>query len=154
MSADAEPAPPASRARRLVRAAGRKLLALGIGVAISFLFAECALRVIGIGSPVFHRPDDKYGMVLVPGADGWFTAEGKAWVSINADSLTFLREVPGETILVHAARAVHEPVRLPVGLVGGHLAGLAGTMDLVAQAGEVALPAQGPAFGLWRLADR
>lgn len=79
---------------------------------------------------------------------------GLRWLSINADSLTFLREAPGETILVHAARAVHEPVRLPVGLVGSHLVGLAGTVDLVARAGEVVLPAQGPAFGLWRRADR
>ena len=78
------PAPaPTSRARRLARAAGKKLLALGIGVAISLLFAECALRVIGIGSPVFHRPDARYGMVLIPGESGWFVIEGKAWVSIN-----------------------------------------------------------------------
>lgn len=80
-----EPAasPPTSRARRLARTVGKKLVAIGIGLAISFLLAECSLRVIGIGSPIFHRPDHRYGMVLIPGADGWFTAEGKSWVSVN-----------------------------------------------------------------------
>ena len=79
---------------------------------------------------------------------------GLRWLSINADSLTFLREAPGESILVHAARAAHEPVRLPVSLVGARLTGLAGTADLEAEAGEVLLPYDGPAWGLWRLADR
>ena len=38
---------------------------------------------------------------------------GLRWLSIQADALTFLREAPSETVLVHAARADHSPVRLP-----------------------------------------
>ena len=74
---------PASRA-----GAGRgvrgKLIALAAGTAVALVFAEVSLRVIGAGSPVFHRPDAVLGTVLIPGATGWYTAEGRAWVKINS----------------------------------------------------------------------
>ncbi len=75
---------------------------------------------------------------------------GLRWVSIGDDALTFLREAPGESVLVHAARAAHAPVRVPVSVVGAWLSGLAGTPDLHADPdGWVTLPATGPAFGVW-----
>ncbi|MEF2280257.1 glycoside hydrolase family 13 protein [Deinococcus sp. YIM 134068] len=77
---------------------------------------------------------------------------GLRWLSVTDDALTFLRESPGETILVHAARASHPPVRLPVAVVGSGVEGLAGTADLRAERSTVTLPAEGPAFGMWRLA--
>jgi alpha-glucosidase len=77
---------------------------------------------------------------------------GLRWLAIGDDALTFLRESPTETVLVHAARAAHAPVRVPVAVVGRELAGLAGSADLRADAdGMVTLPAGGPAFGMWRL---
>jgi alpha-glucosidase len=77
---------------------------------------------------------------------------GLRWLSVTSDALTFLREAPGETVLVHAARADHVPVRLPVSVLGSRLDGLAGTGDLHADAdGQITLPAHGPAFGIWRL---
>lgn len=77
---------------------------------------------------------------------------GIRWLQVGNDSLTFLREAPGETVLVHAARANHPPVQLPVAVVGKQLEGLAGTPNLHADSsGYVSLPAHGPAFGLWRL---
>jgi alpha-glucosidase len=76
---------------------------------------------------------------------------GLRWVSIGDDALTFLREAPDETVLVHAARAPHPPVRVPAAVVGSDLAGLAGAPDLRPDAdGSVSLPAGGPAFGMWR----
>lgn len=76
---------------------------------------------------------------------------GLRWLSVGADSLTFLREAPGETVLVHAARADHPPVRLPTSVVGTRLAGLAATPDLRADvAGVVSLPEHGPGIGIWR----
>ncbi len=76
---------------------------------------------------------------------------GLRWVSITDDALTFLREAPGESVLVHAARAGHDPVRLPSALIGAALTGLAGAADLTAGAdGWVSLPGDGPAFGMWR----
>lgn len=78
---------------------------------------------------------------------------GLRWLAVTDDALVFLREAPGETVLVHAARAEHTPIRLPVAVVGRELAGLAGTTDQRAGAdGWVTLPGDGPAFGLWRLA--
>jgi alpha-glucosidase len=77
---------------------------------------------------------------------------GLRWLSIEDEALTFLREAPGEVVLVHAARADHAPVRLPVDVVGVELSGLAGSGDLRADAnGQVTLPSHGPAFGMWRL---
>jgi alpha-glucosidase len=77
---------------------------------------------------------------------------GLRWLAVGDHSLTFLREAPGETVLVHAARAAHAPVRLPSAVVGRALEGLCGSADLVAGAdGGITLPADGPAFGLWRL---
>ncbi len=77
---------------------------------------------------------------------------GLRWLAVGDDALTFLRELPAETILVHAARADHPPVRLPAAVVGAAWEGLAGSADLRAGAdGLVTLPAHGPAFGMWRL---
>ena len=80
---------------------------------------------------------------------------GLRWLCIGDDALTFLREAPGETVLVHAARADHTPIRIPAVVVGSELAGLAGTADLQADAdGMINLPAEGPAFGMWGTANR
>jgi len=77
---------------------------------------------------------------------------GLRWLSVGDDALVFLREVPGEAVLVHAARADHAPVRLPATLLGSALEGLVGTPDLRADDdGWVTLPAHGPSFGMWRL---
>ena len=77
---------------------------------------------------------------------------GLRWLCIGDDALTFLREAPGETILVHAAREDHTPVRIPATVVGTEFAGLAGATDLRVDAdGLITLPADGPAFGIWRL---
>jgi hypothetical protein len=74
------PPPAPSRLRRI----GKKALAVVIGTLVSLLLAECGLRIAGVGRAVFHRPDATYGMVLIPGAKGWFVNEGRAYVTINA----------------------------------------------------------------------
>lgn len=78
---------------------------------------------------------------------------GLRWLNVSDDAITFLREAPGERVLVHAARAPHTPVHLPAAVVGDALEALAGGADLQAGAGGwVRLPDDGPAFGLWRAA--
>ena len=75
---------------------------------------------------------------------------GLRWLCISDDALAFLREAPRESVLVHAARADHTPIRIPAAVVGSELVGLAGTADLRADAGGmITLPADGPAFGMW-----
>jgi alpha-glucosidase len=79
---------------------------------------------------------------------------GLRWLWIGDDALAFLREAPDETVLVHAARADHPPIRIPSTVVGAKLLGLAGTPDLWADAdGMITLPAAGPEFGMWQLLD-
>ena len=68
---------------------------------------------------------------------------GLRWLCIDDDALVFLREAPGETVLVHAARADHTPIRIPAAVVGTELVGLAGTADLRAGAdGMITLPSR------------
>jgi alpha-glucosidase len=76
---------------------------------------------------------------------------GMRWLAVSDDAVTFLRETPDEAVLVHAARAAHPPVRLARPVIGSELAGLAGTPDLRPDTdGAVSLPADGPAFSMWR----
>jgi alpha-glucosidase len=68
--------------------------------------------------------------------------------------MAFLREHPDERVLVHLARADHEPVRLPLAALG-----LGSVEQLVALAGDavigdgdaVVLPSTGPAAHAYRL---
>lgn len=77
---------------------------------------------------------------------------GLRWLATGDESLTFLREAPSETVLVHAARAQHDAIRIPKSVLGTQLEGLAGSSDLQADAdGLVTLPGHGPAFGMWKL---
>ncbi len=68
---------------RLGRAA-RKLLALVLGTLIAIALGEGLFRVAGFGRAVFHRPDGTYGMVLIPGAKGWYRQEGRSYVDVNS----------------------------------------------------------------------
>ncbi len=81
---------------------------------------------------------------------------GLRWAYVADDVLVYLREHPTERLLVLAARAPAEPVRLPaaaLGLTGdggGNLYG--GAPDLtVGPGGAVTLPAEGPTVQVWRL---
>lgn len=75
---------------------------------------------------------------------------GLRWLGYSDEAVTFLREAPEESVLIHAARAAHVPVRLSSAVVGRELTGLAGTPSLHADAnGTITLPAHGPAFSMW-----
>jgi alpha-glucosidase len=78
---------------------------------------------------------------------------GLRWVHAGADSLTFLREAPDERVLVHLARAPHDPVVLdtaPLG-VGDVVPPLHGAHPLVPVDGTITLPGGGPAAHYWTL---
>lgn len=80
---------------------------------------------------------------------------GMRWVHTGADSLTFLREHPDERVLVHVARAPHEPVVLPLAALGvrsaSALVPLAGERASARGAAAVALPADGPGAAVYVL---
>jgi glycosidase len=70
---------------------------------------------------------------------------GLRWLAVQDDSITFLRESPQQTVLVHAARGPHRPVQVPTAILGSHLTGLAETGDLHPDASNnYTLPSWGP----------
>jgi hypothetical protein len=58
-----------------------------LSVVFALLVFELFLRVINFSYPTFYRPDAVLGYALEPGAEGWQTKEGRAYVRINSDGL-------------------------------------------------------------------
>lgn len=76
---------------------------------------------------------------------------GLRWLAVEDDAVVFLRETPGERVLVAVARASWGGVVLPRSLApDGDVVTLHGP-DL-AVADGLAVPGDGPAVGVWRLA--
>ncbi len=72
---------------------------------------------------------------------------GLRWLHVGDHSLTYLREHPDETLLVHVTRATAEPVTLPAAALGPRLrdpVAVAGAPPLLAD-GRLTLPGDGPA---------
>jgi alpha-glucosidase len=83
---------------------------------------------------------------------------GFRWVHVGPHALTFLRESSDERVLVHAARATGAAIAVPAGALGvtdgAPAESLLDDADLRAEGGMLRLPADGPAFHLWRLPGR
>ncbi|MGE5273922.1 MAG: glycoside hydrolase family 13 protein [Verrucomicrobiota bacterium] len=78
---------------------------------------------------------------------------GLRYAVVTAEAVAWLRETADERLLCLAARSSHEPMRLPLaGLGCGGLETLYGG-DAGTAGGEAVLPADGPAFHVWRLED-
>ena len=76
---------------------------------------------------------------------------GLRYVHVGDDALVYLRELGGERLLCLAARAPHTPVRIPLDSLGGRsLETLLGG-DAAAAGNIATLPADGPAFHIWRI---
>lgn len=63
------------------------LLLLAAALLAAVLLAEASLRLAKISYPTFGRADPVTGTSLLPGAEGWYRREGRAWVRINGDGL-------------------------------------------------------------------
>ncbi len=61
------------------------LALLCAALAVCVVILEVMLRLFGIGYPLWTHTDGVTGFSLRPGASGWQTDEGRAWVAINAD---------------------------------------------------------------------
>src|SRR5437660_1889096 len=64
-----------------------KLLLIVVGLFVGLLVCELILRVAGYSRPNLYMSDWDRGVVLRPGAEGWWTKEGGAYVRINSDGL-------------------------------------------------------------------
>jgi alpha-glucosidase len=80
-------------------------------------------------------------------------AGGLRFVHADADAVAYLRELPGERILLVASRGAHRPLRIPLRSLGA--SGLDAVYGCEAEVvdGTTILPAEGPSFGAWRLRD-
>ncbi len=77
---------------------------------------------------------------------------GLRWLCVTDDTLTFIREAPSESVLIHASRSSHQPVRIPTSVIGHNLKGLAGSDDIISDSDDyVTLPSKGPHFDMWVL---
>jgi len=56
-------------------------------LALGLLLTELMLRLLGVAYPRFDRPAPVLGEYGNPGAEGWYTSEGRSWVRINSDGL-------------------------------------------------------------------
>ena len=75
---------------------------------------------------------------------------GLRYVSVGDDAIVYLREHGDERLLCLAARAEHEPVRVPLAALACRaLETLLGT-DATCADGIATLPGHGPAFHVWR----
>jgi hypothetical protein len=83
----------------------QRILALGVGSLLALVLAEGVLRALGISHPSLYTTDPCCGLALRPGASGWSTREGRAFIEVNSDGL---RDVE------HAQTAAPGVVRIAV----------------------------------------
>jgi hypothetical protein len=79
---DQAPRTDEARARRARRPLGLALTIIAAVVA-ACLIEEAAIRLLGLGKPQFYTYSSSRGWKLKPGAAGWQSDEGRAWISIN-----------------------------------------------------------------------
>ncbi|WP_287962913.1 SGNH/GDSL hydrolase family protein [Alcanivorax sp.] len=63
------------------------MLLVGMSLLVALVAAEALLRLIGYSHSSFYRADPYCGASLRPGAEGWWTKEGRSHVVINSQGL-------------------------------------------------------------------
>ena len=64
-----------------------KMMISFLSVIVALLIFEVFLRIAGYSYPILTTTDRTLGVVLRPGAEGWYLKEGKAYIRINRDGL-------------------------------------------------------------------
>src|SRR5439155_19777279 len=60
---------------------------IAASLVVGFVLAEISLRLLGFTNPVLWTYDDVTGSRLYAGAEGWFRAEGEAYIRISSAGL-------------------------------------------------------------------
>lgn len=76
---------------------------------------------------------------------------GIRYVHVGEDAISYLRETADERLLCLAARADHPAIRLPLGALGADSLDTLYGLDATVLGGDAVLPADGPAFSVWKL---
>lgn len=69
----------------MLKASAQRLGLILAGVLLAFVIAEGAVRIFGLAPAEFYTYDPIVGWKLKPGASGWQTHEGRAFVQVNRD---------------------------------------------------------------------
>ena len=69
----------------MLRALGLRLALILAGILAAFVIAEIAVRVFDLAPAEFYTYDPYVGWKLKPGASGWQTHEGRAFIEVNRD---------------------------------------------------------------------
>jgi len=106
-------------------------------------------RVLSRGSCTGQNSASTWEWAVQPGALSR-TILAVLWLLLGLAMVAVFLSVPTEqTVLVHAARARHPPVRIPAAVLGHLLHGLAGAADLAPTTPDsYTLPAGGPGIHL------
>jgi alpha-glucosidase len=78
---------------------------------------------------------------------------GLRYAAVGEDAIAYLREHGEERLLCLAARAGHDPLRLPLTALGCRGLDTLHGGDATLEDGAAVLPGDGPAFHVWRLED-
>jgi alpha-glucosidase len=162
-----------ARFRTIAGSRDRALVGWGLMLTwpgVPMLFAGDEVGVEGIDSPDARKPfpwdesrwdgellDALTALVALRKQSHALRHGGLRWVHVGHDVLVFVRESQRERLLVQVARAPHDPVRLPAGLLldGGTPRAMYGDLDLDLDlhSGDDActLPHDGPAVRVWRI---
>lgn len=77
---------------------------------------------------------------------------GLRWLSVTSEALTFVRDHAAGSVVVHVARAPHDPVSVPLSALGARDAGSVQTLygsPIMGQDEQATFPASGPAAHLY-----
>ncbi len=135
---------------------------------VPMVFAGDEVGVEGADSDRARRPfpwdasvwdaellDAHRALIALRRAEPALQTGGLRWLHAADDAITFVREGEHDSVLVHLTRAAGEPVRLPLGHLGGRLGErLHGSDDARLDGDAVVLPGGGPAAHFWRVARR
>jgi alpha-glucosidase len=78
---------------------------------------------------------------------------GIRYAYVDADVISYLRETEEERLLCLASRAPHDPVALPLALLGCRELEPVTGAEAAVHGGQALLPAEGPEFHVWRLTN-
>jgi alpha-glucosidase len=84
-------------------------------------------------------------------SSGALARGGLRHVHVGPDAFAYVREHGDERLLCLAARAEHEPVRLPLSALGARGLETVFGGEALCAAGSATLPGDGPAFHIWRI---
>lgn len=160
-----------ARFTTVARSAGHHLVAAGLlltSVGVPMIFAGDEVGVGGADTNLARAPfpwdesrwdhhlfDTFRSLIALRRSSEALRRGGLRFVAATDDAVAFVRETDDEQVLVLAARAAHEPLRIGAADLGPHRAAERlygdGELRFDAASGTVELPDDGPAFSVWRL---